>query len=110
MTSHANREFTSAMLVHKPNNATGTTGREDQTSYQETWFFCSVFDCTNRSESCSKSFFRIPSVLTHHDEETKTISHGRRLKWFNNIKCEDMKITATHYRVCSDHFISGEFY
>ena len=70
--------------------------------------FCCVFGCSNRSENCTKSFFRIPSVITHHDTETKQLSEERRNKWFHNIKRADMDAKAIHYRVCSDHFISGE--
>ncbi|XP_065645260.1 uncharacterized protein LOC136075753 [Hydra vulgaris] len=70
--------------------------------------FCCVFRCTNRSESCTKSFFRIPTILLHHDEETKQISTERKMKWFSAIKRENMNINTTHYRVCSDHFITGK--
>ncbi|XP_047138342.1 uncharacterized protein LOC124814575 [Hydra vulgaris] len=70
--------------------------------------FCCVFNCTNRSENCTKSFFCIPTILLHHDEETKQLSTERKNKWFCAIKREDMNFDATHYRVCSDHFITGK--
>nr|XP_047135770.1 uncharacterized protein LOC124812780 [Hydra vulgaris] len=70
--------------------------------------FCCVFNCTNRSENCTKSFFRIPTILLHHDEEAKQLSTERKNKWFCAIKREDMNFDATHYRVCSDHFITGK--
>ena len=71
--------------------------------------FCCVVGCSNRSEnSTGKSFFRIPSIITHHDEETQILTKERRTKWFNNIKREDINKNMNHYRVCSDHFINGK--
>lgn len=70
--------------------------------------FCCVFGCSNRSENSKCSFYRIPSVISHHDPETKILSEERRAKWFASIKREHIKTNATHYRVCSQHFISGK--
>ena len=76
---------------------------------------CCVFGCTNRSDRNKKqkaakvavSFFRLPKVVTHIDEETNNYSVERRKRWINAIKREDLDSGGTHYRVCSDHFISG---
>ena len=72
--------------------------------------FCCVFNCSSRSENCNKSFFRIPSIITHHDKETEALSKERRSKWFNNIKRVCMNTSANHYRVCSAHFISSKYW
>ena len=69
--------------------------------------FCCVFNCSNRSENCRKSFFRIPSIIKH-DKESELLSQERRSKWFSNIKRVHMDTKANHYRVCSDHFLSGK--
>ena len=71
--------------------------------------FCCVLGCSNRSENCTgKSFHRIPSVIAHHDEETKILSAERRTSWFNSIKRADVDTKANYYRVFSDHFIHGK--
>ena len=77
---------------------------------------CCVFGCTNRSGRKQKEakaakvavgFFRLAKVVTHIDEETHNYSVERRKRWVNAIKREDLDSGATHYRVCSDHLISG---
>ena len=76
--------------------------------------YCAIYNCNNSSERCAKlrivkkSFFRIPKIIRHHDEETELRSTDRREKWFQAIKRRDMDTSADHYRVCSDHFVSGK--
>ena len=54
-----------------------------------------------------RSFFRIPAVILHHDEETKLISTERRKRWLIAIRRADRELNE-YDRVCSRHFISGK--
>ena len=72
---------------------------------------CCVVGCSNRSEKCSsKSFYRIPAVVSHHDKETQELSSKRRSAWFSSIKRADVDSSASFYRVCSDHFVNGKYF
>ena len=70
---------------------------------------CAMVGCGNRSNrDKGKSFFRLPSVITNQDTETKLLTRRRQKTWFSKIKRAD--ITPKQYyniRVCSDHFVSG---
>ncbi len=70
---------------------------------------CAVVGCGNRSKrDKNKSFFRLPTVLTHQGTETESLSRKRQKSWLAKIRRED--ISSEQYyniRVCSDHFISG---
>ncbi|XP_065667209.1 uncharacterized protein LOC124816740 isoform X2 [Hydra vulgaris] len=70
--------------------------------------FCCIFNCSNRSENCKKSVYRIPKIINHHDKDTELLSTERRANWFAVIKRKDVNCNASHYRVCSDHFCSGK--
>ena len=73
--------------------------------------FCCVVGCSNRSEKCSsKSFYRIPTVVSHHDNETQELSSERHSAWFSSIKRADIDTSASFYRVCSDHFVNGKYF
>ena len=71
---------------------------------------CAVIDCTNRStRETEKSFFRIPKVVSHQGEKVQELSEERRKKWINNFNTKDFDPELDHYRVCSDHFMEGEY-
>ena len=65
------------MLIHKQSTvARQTTASKVQELWK--WFFV-VVGFSNRSEKCSsKSFYRIPEVVSHHDKETQEIPSKRR--------------------------------
>ena len=70
--------------------------------------FCALFGCSNRcNREKDKSFFRIPKILLHGDEEMRALSIERRREWVSMINQKDTGLTASHHRVCSDHFVSG---
>ena len=62
--------------------------------------------CGNKSIiNKSKSYYRLPKVLTHQGSKTYELSKRRRDEWLARIRRED--ITPKQYsdiRVCSDHF------
>ena len=68
--------------------------------------YCCIYGCNNSSKNYSKSFHRIPKVISHHGEQTESISKERREKWFTIINRKDMK-KDSDYRVCAEHFVSG---
>ena len=73
--------------------------------------FCCVVGCSNRpKKSSSKSFYKIPTVGSHHDKETQELSSKRRSAWFSSIKRADIDISVSFYRVCSDHFVNGKYF
>ncbi len=65
--------------------------------------------CGNRStRDKSKSYFRLPKVVTHQGDKTFELSKRRRDEWLARIRRED--ITPKQHPdicVCSDHFIGG---
>ena len=68
--------------------------------------FCAVFDCSNRYDrEKSKSYYRVPKVITHQGEQAQKLSQARREKWLSNIARDDIK-PYDNLRICSDHFIS----
>ena len=70
--------------------------------------FCAVFGCSNRcNREKDNNFFRIPKILLHGDEEMRALSIQRRWEWFSMINRKDTDLSASHHRVCSDHFASG---
>ena len=69
--------------------------------------YCCIYGCKNCSQNYDKSFHRIPKVISHHGEQTESISKERREKWFTIINRKDMKKDSDNYRVCAEHFVSG---
>ena len=73
--------------------------------------FRCVFGCSNRSKKCnSKSFYRIPAVVSHHDKEIQALSSKTSSVWFSSIKRADIDTSASFYRVCSDYFVNGKYF
>ena len=75
--------------------------------------FCAVYDCSNRSDrEKTKSYYRIPQVVTKQGKEALKLSTERRGKWINAINRKDLdeKSCEPHHRVCSDHFHTGKFF
>ena len=71
--------------------------------------FCVTVGCSNRiGRDKSKSFFRLPKVITHQGEETKALSEERRNTWLARISRVELSTEKQkNTRVCSDHFVSG---
>ena len=67
--------------------------------------FLAVVGCTNSSDrEKGVRFFRLPSMITHHD-----LSKKRRDLWLARIHREDVEPEKYPYtRICSRHFITGE--
>ena len=72
--------------------------------------FCAVLRCGNRGDrDKDKSFYRLPSIVTHQGSQTKELCEKRRTSWLAAINRQDIKPANFPYtRVCSDHFISGK--
>ncbi|XP_037560062.1 uncharacterized protein LOC119466118 isoform X2 [Dermacentor silvarum] len=76
---------------------------------------CAVFGCNNESrrktdsgENTKKlSFFSVPNVVRWQCSQTLEISTKRRAEWFRRLYRGDINTDATHYKVCSEHFVSG---
>ena len=48
--------------------------------------FCAVYDCSNRSNrEKTKSYYRIPQIVTKQGKEALKLSTERRRKWMNAI-------------------------
>ena len=57
---------------------------------------CAVVGCGNRSKrDKNKSFFQLPSVLTHKGTETESLSRKIQESWLVRIRKED--ISAEQY-------------
>ena len=72
---------------------------------------CVVSVCTNRAgvgDSTSK-FYEIPKVITHQGKQTAELSPERKALWISRINRAnfDLEPNKMHFKVCSDHFISG---
>ena len=72
--------------------------------------FCACVGCSNRwPRNKDKSFYRLPTVITHQGEQTRALSERRQRLWLAAIKRQDIKAkNFQHIRVCSDHFICGK--
>ena len=100
--------FIAAMLIHKQSTV---TDHRQQGARTLKIVFCCVVGCSNRSEKCSsKSFYRIPAVVLHHDKETQERPSKRRSTWFSSIKRADIDTSPSFYRVFSDHFVNGKYF
>ncbi|KAL5011769.1 hypothetical protein ScPMuIL_010320 [Solemya velum] len=73
---------------------------------------CVVWGCTNRADAgaTKKQYFDIPKVIYSQGTETEKLSSERRNLWLARINREgfDPDPTKRHYKVCSDHFITGK--
>ena len=72
--------------------------------------FCAVIGCSNDGYKKNISFFRLPSIIKHHnDEKTEELSSRRQDMWLAAIDRADIKMEKLYvYRVCSQHFLSGK--
>ena len=54
---------------------------------------CAVVGCSNKSCKQNKgvSFYRLPTVITHHDENTKELTEKRQNLWLSRIRRADLK-------------------
>ncbi|XP_075737083.1 swt1 RNA endoribonuclease isoform X2 [Rhipicephalus microplus] len=75
---------------------------------------CAVFGCYNHSKkkpgdenASDVGFFSIPKVIVNQCKRTKDVTQRRRAEWLRRINRKDLDGSATHYRVCGKHFISG---
>ena len=72
--------------------------------------FCAIVNCSNRHGRDNKSFFRLSKVIEHQGDKTRELSKERRDKWLANISRADIKsLSLDNIRVCSDHFIEGNY-
>ncbi|XP_014679850.1 PREDICTED: uncharacterized protein LOC106819777 [Priapulus caudatus] len=72
---------------------------------------CVVWGCVNRHDgNVNRRFYDIPRPIKHQGSETEKLSRERRLLWLARINRQGFNPDPTkrHYKVCSDHFISGE--
>lgn len=77
---------------------------------------CAVFGCYNHSKkkpgdenASDVGFFSIPKVIVNQCKRTKDVTQRRRAEWLRRINRKDLDGSATHYRVCGKHSISGKF-
>ncbi|XP_071371645.1 uncharacterized protein [Centroberyx affinis] len=77
--------------------------------------FCAVVGCSNRSgKGLKKSFYRIPSIVSHQGEKTRLLTIKRRAGWLQALRRKNLNLKQSNYhyqydqyRICSDHFIEG---
>lgn len=74
-----------------------------------------VYDCSNRTRNSPNDenfqrvgFYVVPKVISGQCAKTTELSSKRRALWLSRIRREDLDESATHYRVCGAHFITGE--
>ena len=70
---------------------------------------CAIVGYGNRSNrDKGKSFFRLPSVISHQGPQTQELSKRRQDAWLAKIKRDDLLPDQyQNTRVCSDHFVCG---
>ncbi|KAH7934903.1 hypothetical protein HPB52_001975 [Rhipicephalus sanguineus] len=75
---------------------------------------CAVYDCSNRTRNSPNDenfkrvgFYIVPKVISGQCAKTTELSSKRRALWLSRIRREDLNESATHYRVCGAHFITG---
>ncbi|MEQ2315655.1 hypothetical protein AMECASPLE_024671 [Ameca splendens] len=72
--------------------------------------FCAVYSCSNRSSrEKEKHYYRVPKVVVHKGERCIKLTEKRRKKWITNLRLRSGGAESANARVCSDHFVSGEF-
>ena len=71
---------------------------------------CLFVDCQARSgRDKDVSFFRVPSIITNHEEETEERSIERRMQWIAAMRRDDLtEQILKNYCVSSRHFVSGQ--
>lgn len=73
--------------------------------------FCAIYGCGNRGDrDRTKSFYRLPAVITRQCKKTEELSSSRRTKWLALIKRDIKPSNLPYVRVCSDHFITGKLH
>ncbi|XP_015777816.1 PREDICTED: uncharacterized protein LOC107355746 [Acropora digitifera] len=72
--------------------------------------FCVVLGCSNRSNrEKDNGYYRIPPILSRSKPKKQALSVERRATWLALSRRRDLAADTTEfYRVCGDHFISGE--
>lgn len=73
--------------------------------------FCAVYNCSNKlGKKFNGSFFRIPAINRSAGNFIQEIQKKRREKWLSALKREDIdEKKIAQLRICSDHFISGNY-
>ncbi len=81
----------------------------DRVALISSMVICAIVGCVNRSgRDKEKSFFRLPTVLTHQGPQTQELSKKRQELWVARIRRGDLKTEQyPNTRVCSDHFAGG---
>ncbi|KAH7957022.1 hypothetical protein HPB52_014372 [Rhipicephalus sanguineus] len=76
---------------------------------------CAVYGCSNRTRNSlnDENFQRVgfnvvPKVISGQCAKITELSSKRRALWLSRIRREDLDESATHYRVCGAHFITGK--
>ena len=73
---------------------------------------CVVYGCTHRSTygDSDLKFFDIPKIVKHQGNRTEELTTERRRLWLARINRAnfDPDPTKRHYKVCSEHFITGK--
>jgi uncharacterized lipoprotein NlpE involved in copper resistance len=72
---------------------------------------CAVLGCSNRSErERDKIIFRVPKENNHRGERIRQLTKQRRERWLANLSFLVTNGAESKYaRVCSDHFVKGQF-
>ena len=72
---------------------------------------CAVLGCSNRSErERDKIFFRVPKENKRRGERIRRLTKQRRERWLANLSILVTNGAESKYaRVCSDHFVKGQF-
>lgn len=75
---------------------------------------CVIYKCSTRSENkpgdkdyAKVGFYAIPKVIDSPRQRTVEMSVKRRAESFRRNRRADLDESATHYKVCREHFISG---
>ncbi|XP_061841206.1 uncharacterized protein [Nerophis lumbriciformis] len=73
---------------------------------------CVVSGCTNRANpgQGTTNFYDIPKVIVNQGKETERLSTERRNTWLARINRAGFTPDPAkrHYKVCSDHFVTGK--
>ena len=71
-------------------------------------FYACIACCNGGDKNKNKSFYGLPSAVTHQDTQTRQLSGERLRQWLAAISKRDIKLpNVKHTRVSSVHFISG---
>lgn len=77
---------------------------------------CAMFGCSNHSKkkpgeetAASVGFFASPRVVNTQCKRTEEVTARRRAEWLRRINRKDMNPSATHYKVCGKHFVTGKY-